>query len=51
MSPQELALAIEHLGEGKHNIREIENQVIKDRHDAKRTATKKRKKKNIQKTV
>jgi len=48
MSQEELIQAINNLGDGTHQLKDIENQVIKDRHDAQRTATKRRKKKKMQ---
>lgn len=42
MSEEELVIAISSLGDGTHQLKDIENQVIKDRHSKNK---KKRKKK------
>jgi len=51
MSQDELIEAIHNLGDGHHQLKDIENQVIKDRHEKQKQARKSRRKKSIRKTV
>ena len=45
MSQEELIEAIHNLGDGNHQLKDIENQVVKDRHDKQKQDKKRRRKK------